>query len=213
MARLQRVARQRQVRRIRVAAENEIAVRGEGSRKDVIPRRSSEVGGVNESCAGRIQLRDEAGVRALDASSDLFLHGSESGRPVILRYRMTPSPQGSASCIVSTAHGYEVPASAFGVIRIRGLDVSGGRTLSPTLMPDGTLPEISNGLQVFMGGSAPGLVLGFYQVNIRVPASGFEDWVPLVFPSTDDLGQSHAGNAEVGLYVSCPAGSTCARWP
>jgi uncharacterized protein (TIGR03437 family) len=279
----------------------------------------------------------------VDASGDLYMFGADSALPVILRYRMTPSLRGSASCAVSATHGYEVPVSSLGLIGIRGYDVSGGRTLAPTLTSGGTLPQISDGLQVFIGGMpasllemssdeitviaptqlpssgsttlavtqkglvtaefevaleaaapgiitrdgsgfgsalalnedgsvnspdhpappgtvvalyltglgqtdppslsgtvakfagalietvqatlyrssaqvlyagpAPGLLAGFFQVNIRVPATGLEDWVPLGISVADQMGQSQSGNAEVGIYVSCPPGSTCARFP
>jgi len=67
--------------------------------------------------------------------------------------------------------------------------------------------------EILYAGAAPGLLAGIYQVNIRVPASGLEDWVPLAITAVDQRAQSQPGNAEVGIYVSCPAGSTCARWP
>ena len=67
--------------------------------------------------------------------------------------------------------------------------------------------------QVLYAGPAPGLLAGFFQVNIRVPAMGLEDWVPLGISVADQMGQSQSGNAEVGIYVSCPPGSTCARFP
>jgi uncharacterized protein (TIGR03437 family) len=62
--------------------------------------------------------------------------------------------------------------------------------------------------EILYAGPAPSLLAGIYQMNIRVPATGIEDWVPLRIKAGNQLTQP-----EVGIYVSCAAGSTCVRWP
>jgi uncharacterized protein (TIGR03437 family) len=289
--------------------------------------------------------RQGSGLRlaGVDATGDLYLMGHRSGFAVLVRYRMTSRPKGSAACIVNAAHGYESALSPLGLIRIRGNDVSGGRSLSPTLTAAGTLPASHEGLQVFIGdapapllevaeagitvvapsplpagvsvpvrvtqygivtaarespvqatapgiltldgsgfgsaaainqdgsvnsqdhpaapgsvvaiyltglgianpplqpgsvaaapgslqaevqatlythpaeilyaGPAAGLLAGVYQVNLRVPETGLAGWVPLGIKAGGGSAQSQSGNAQAGIYVSCPAGSTCSQWP
>ena len=67
--------------------------------------------------------------------------------------------------------------------------------------------------QVLYAGPAPGLLVGIYQVNFQVPVTGISDWVPLGVTVAGQFAQSEFGNAKVGVYVSCPPGSTCRQWP
>lgn len=279
----------------------------------------------------------------VDATGDLYLLGSQSGTPVIVRYHMTSRPQGSAACVASATHGYSAAVSPLGLVRIRGNALAGTRSLSPTLVTGDSLPFSYQGLEVVINGTpaplltmgtdqitviapaalppspstpiqvmqdgmvtaellwpvqsaapgiittdgsgfgsaaalnqdgsvnsqgnpaapgsvvsiyltglgdtnpqlqagtvatapgsleagiqvalltytaevlyagpAPGLPAGVYQVNFRVPATGIMDWVALAIRANGQAAQSQSGNAEVGIYVSCPTGSTCALWP
>jgi len=57
-------------------------------------------------------------------------------------------------------------------------------------------------------GPAPGLLAGVYQMNIIVPITGFDSWVPLGII----VGGQYA-QADAGIYVSCPAASQCVSSP
>jgi uncharacterized protein (TIGR03437 family) len=279
----------------------------------------------------------------MDRTGDLYLIGSQSGFPAIVRYRMIPRPKGSAACVANATHGYASAVAPLELIRVRGNGIAGARSLSPTLTTGGRLPLSFEGLQLFIGltpaslfaigtdqitvlapspfpangsaqirvvqgglvtaeldcpaqsvapaiittdgsgfgsaaalnqdgsvnthdnpaapgsvvsvyltglgltnppleaghvatasgslqtrvqvalrnssaeilyaGPAPGLLAGIYQINFRVPATGLVDWAPLAVKADVQASQSQSGNGEVGIYVSCPAGSTCARWP
>jgi uncharacterized protein (TIGR03437 family) len=61
--------------------------------------------------------------------------------------------------------------------------------------------------EILYAGPAPGLLAGVYQVNIRVPETPLEDWVPLSVTAGD-----RAAQPQVGLYVSC-ASANCVRLP
>jgi uncharacterized protein (TIGR03437 family) len=61
---------------------------------------------------------------------------------------------------------------------------------------------------ILYAGPAPGLLIGVYQVNFRVPASGYAGWVNLSLTALD-LPIQMAANSAPGIYVSCPVGATC----
>ena len=71
----------------------------------------------------------------IDSSGDLYLIGSQSSFPGIIRYRITSRPKGSAACVASATHGYESAVSPLGLIRIRGNSIAGGPTgdTAPTI--------------------------------------------------------------------------------
>ncbi len=275
----------------------------------------------------------------MDSGDDLYFFVGNT----ILRYRLTERPLGSAACVANLSHGYEAALAPLEMVRIRGNNLAGGRSLSTTLT-NGMLPASYQGLQVLMNGlvapllavepdqitvvapaelptggvvdvrviqngggeelpveaefaapgivttnglaygdalavnqdgtanshanpaapgsvvslfltglgatssllqagtvasgpaalagganvkvtlyrsicaveyagPAPGELAGIYQVNIRVPATGIMDWVPMGAAVNNQLGQSQLGNFSVGFYVSCPAGSSCRLWP
>jgi uncharacterized protein (TIGR03437 family) len=86
-------------------------------------------------------------------------------------------------------------------------------------LPDGTVVTASGRVrtnvsvrlfqseaEVLYAGPAPGLLAGVYQVNIRVPVTPVEDWVPVSVDAGRALAQSGAG-----LFVSC-AVTFCGRW-
>ena len=53
---------------------------------------------------------------------------------------------------------------------------------------------------------------GVYQVNIRVPVTNVEGWVPIGLRAIDQFGQSTPGNPRVGIYVKCSTDASCAAW-
>ncbi|MBZ5580542.1 MAG: hypothetical protein LAP40_28670 [Acidobacteriia bacterium] len=62
--------------------------------------------------------------------------------------------------------------------------------------------------EIVYAGPAPGLLAGVYQINLRVPATGYVGWVPLALTAGAVQSQS-----DVGIYVSCPPGDTCTPFP
>jgi len=280
----------------------------------------------------------------LDSGGNAFLFGSQSGVPVLLKYSLTGSPEGTVACLSNATHGYESAVSPLGMVRIRGHAISGGRTLPPTLSPSGTLLTSYNGLQVYFdaqlasiveisgdeitvivpsssartgsvlisvtqnglvtgeveaalepaapgivtsdgsgfgaaavinqdgsinsrsnpaapgsmvavymtglgafgypflfqagtvasqvgsvptpllvtvenlpaevryAGSAPGLLIGVYQVNVQIPPTNEQGLLPLGITAAGQMAQSQNINGEVGIYVSCAPGSTCPLW-
>ncbi len=66
--------------------------------------------------------------------------------------------------------------------------------------------------EVRYAGSAPGLLIGVYQVNVRIPPTTEQGLLPLGITVAGQMAQSQNSNGEVGIYVSCAPGSTCPLW-
>lgn len=102
----------------------------------------------------------------VDAENDLyFFVGS-----VILRYQLTERPKGSAACVANASHGYESALAPLEIVRIRGNNVAGGRSMGTTLT-GGALPTSDQGLQVLMNGQvAPLVAIEPDQITVVAPA-------------------------------------------
>lgn len=114
-----------------------------------------------------------------------------------------PAAPGSVVSLYLTGLGRTVPVVADGL----------PATLPGSLEESVQVSLYNIAAQILYAGPAPGLLPGVYQVNFQVPVTGLSDWVPLAVKAAGQDGQSQSGNAEVGVYVSCPAGSTCKQWP
>jgi uncharacterized protein (TIGR03437 family) len=78
-----------------------------------------------------------------------------------------------------------------------------------------TVPEVTvfnSKAEVLYAGPAPGLLAGVYQVNIRVPATFFENWVPLQIRTIDHSGKPIAASINAGIYLKCTEGQSCRQW-
>ncbi|MGD1094426.1 MAG: SBBP repeat-containing protein [Bryobacteraceae bacterium] len=167
---------------------------GNGAEADFIAQLSSNGQSLNYSSfvgPGQIFPNGQEGstlnLIGMDATGDLYLIGTQSEFPIVLRYHMTSQPKGSAACIVNATDGYESAVSPLGFIQIRGNGVDGGRSLSPTLTAAGILPTNYDGLRVFMDDSpVPLLSIGPNQITVVVPSAlPTGDSVPIRVIQTD----------------------------
>ena len=113
-----------------------------------------------------------------------------------------PAAPGSVVALFSTGLGIANPQLQVGTIvnSPGSVEASVGATL------------FNSAAQILYAGPAPGLLAGVYQINLRVPATGISDWVPLQIEAGGQYSQI-ANVQEVGIYVSCPPGSACVLWP
>lgn len=123
---------------------------------------STFVGSLPNGMAG-----DGLGFAGVDAGNDLyFFVGS-----VVLRYRLTERPKGSVACVANASHGYESALAPLEMVRIRGNNVAGGRSMGTTLT-GGILPASDQGLQVLMNGQvAPLVAVEPDQITVVAPAA------------------------------------------
>ncbi|MGA3186773.1 MAG: hypothetical protein ABSF22_06650 [Bryobacteraceae bacterium] len=111
-------------------------------------------------------VADGLGFAGLDAGNDLYFFVES----VILRYHITERPNGSVACVANASHGYESALAPLEMVRIRGNDVAGGRSMGTTLS-GGTLPASDQGLQVLMNGQvAPLIEVEPDQITVVAPA-------------------------------------------
>jgi uncharacterized protein (TIGR03437 family) len=102
----------------------------------------------------------------LDAGNDLYFFLAN----MILRYHITERPNGSAACVANATHGYESALAPLEMVRIRGNNVAGGRSMSTTLS-GGILPGSDEGLEVLMNGQvAPLVAVEPNQITVVAPS-------------------------------------------
>jgi uncharacterized protein (TIGR03437 family) len=94
----------------------------------------------------------------IDSGGDLYFAGSEGDFPTIMRYRPIARPQTSLACVANATHGYEAAVSPLELVRLRGNNISGGQSASPSLIAGGMLPSSYNGLQVYFDNVAAPLL-------------------------------------------------------
>jgi uncharacterized protein (TIGR03437 family) len=113
--------------------------------------------------------------------------------------RKNPAAPGSVVTFYMTGLGsLGVPISyESGTIATEAVSVPSAPTVTVEAIP----------AEVLYAGSAPGLLLGVYQLNVRIPATTDEGLLPLGVTANGQMAQNQSG-----VFVRCAPGATCGVW-